>query len=317
MNIFTLTPNPGVDRTLYVEAVSFNKILRATSTRLDWGGKGFNVSRALRTLGVESVALGFCGGGTGKMLEDGLRRTGVKTDFTQIRGETRTNTVINEVDTGRYVKVNEAGPTIQEDEIQAIYEKISQLAQPDDLWVVAGRLPLGVTDMFYADVIRLVQSLGGRVLFDASGEAFRLGCLEKPFLVKPNRDETEELTGQKITRPEDKMRAVRHFLDLGIACVAMSLGEEGLLVARQNEAYQAIPPQVEVRMDMGAGDSLLAGIIYAFSQNLPLDETAKWGAAVGTASVMREGVAEFDMADVNHLLSVIQVESLNQFPPFG
>ena len=114
--IITLTPNPVLDRTLTVPHIEFDDVLRATSTRLDWGGKGFNVSRALQALGTESVAMAFAGGGTGQMLRQGLHALGIATDFVSIAGETRTNVVVVDQATGRHIKVNEAGPSISPQE---------------------------------------------------------------------------------------------------------------------------------------------------------------------------------------------------------
>src|SRR4051812_32113885 len=113
MAIYTLTLNPGLDRTLTVPSLHDNAVLRATNSRLDWGGKGFNVSRALKAMGEESVALGIVGGFTGQMLTKGLADLGIATDFVHIDAETRTNTVIQEPHSGRYIKVNEAGPIVE------------------------------------------------------------------------------------------------------------------------------------------------------------------------------------------------------------
>src|SRR3954451_24411287 len=110
--IYTVTLNPALDRELTVPALVFDDVLRATETRVDCGGKGFNVSRMLAALGAESIALGFAGGHTGAMLRDGLAALGIETDFVQIGGETRTNVSIVMTNDGHYVKVNEAGPTI-------------------------------------------------------------------------------------------------------------------------------------------------------------------------------------------------------------
>jgi len=115
--IVTVTLNPGPDRTLTVPAFAYDRVLRATSLRLDWGGKGLNVSRALKVLGTASVATGFAGGYAGQMITDGLESLGIATDFVPIAGETRTNTVIIEEGTDRYIKVNEAGPTVRPEEL--------------------------------------------------------------------------------------------------------------------------------------------------------------------------------------------------------
>ena len=196
--IVTLTPNPVLDRTLTVPHIELDEVFRATSTRLDWGGKGFNVSRALKALGKESVAMAFAGGGTGQMLEQGLHALGIETDFVSVAGETRTNVVVVDQATGRHIKVNEAGPSISPQEHDELLERVRQRVQPGDLWVLAGSLPPGLPANFYAEVIELLQGCGARAFLDTSGGPLRLGCAARPALVKPNVAEAQEITGQRV-----------------------------------------------------------------------------------------------------------------------
>ncbi|HOT93468.1 MAG TPA: 1-phosphofructokinase [Anaerolineae bacterium] len=288
--IITVTPNPVLDHTLTVPKIAFDTVTRATAVRDDWGGKGFNVSRVLLALGVESTALGFVGGATGQRLAAGLAALGIPTDFVTIAGETRTNIVIAEADSARYVKVNEAGPTIQPEEIAQFLNKVRQRATPGDTWALCGSLPPGVPDDFYAQLIEILQPRGVRVLLDTSGAALRLGVEARPFLVKPNTEEAAAFVGQPVETRADAFRAAHAFLEHGIAQVALSLGAEGLLLATRDAAVFAVPPEVPVRNVTGAGDALLAGLAYALERNMPLVEQARWGVASGTASAMHEGI---------------------------
>lgn len=296
--IVTLTPNPVLDRTLTVPHIQLDEVLRATSTRLDWGGKGFNVSRALKALGTESVAMAFAGGGTGQMLEQGLDILGIETDFVSVSGETRTNVVVVDQATGRHIKVNEAGPTISPQEHDELLQRIYQRVQPGDLWVLAGSLPPGLPASFYAKVIELLQGRGARAFLDTSGGPLRLGGAARPVLIKPNVAEAQEITGQQIDSPHDAFRAAGHFLSQGIEIVALSMGAEGLVLATADEAVWVKPPAVQVSNPTGAGDSLLAGIVWALQQGLPLQDVARWGVAAGTASAMRDGVSVGSRAEV-------------------
>src|SRR3954452_5122069 len=134
--IYTVTLNPALDRELTVPALVFDDVLRATETRVDCGGKGFNVARMLAALGAESVALGFAGGHTGAMLQDGLAALGIATDFVWIAGETRTNISIVTTDYDRHIKVNEAGPTISASEQAALVQRVRERVRSGDLWVL-------------------------------------------------------------------------------------------------------------------------------------------------------------------------------------
>jgi 1-phosphofructokinase family hexose kinase len=312
--IYTVTLNPVLDRTLSVPAIVFDDVLRATDVRFDWGGKGFNVSRALRLLGGESMALGFTGGGTGRMLERGLAELGIATELTPIQGETRTNVVIAEEGTGRYIKVNEAGPTILPAEREALLEKVRRLAKPGALWVLSGSLPPGVPAGFYALLVETIQSRGGLVFLDASGEPFRLGCAAGPFLVKPNTAEAAEALGISIREregdwlAEDLRAAGEAFLRQGITYVALSLGAGGLWFAGRDASCRLRPPKIRLGNPTGAGDSLLAGMVWALARGLSPREAAHWGVAAGSAAAMHAGTGVGTFEEVNALTQQVAVE---------
>lgn len=308
--IITVTPNPVLDRTMTVPEIIFDEMTRATSVRLDWGGKGFNVSRVLLALGVESVAMGFVGGSTGQRLATGLAGLGIVTDFVTIAGETRTNVVITDAQAQHYVKVNEAGPTVTPEEITRFLDRVHNRAVPGDTWVLSGSLPPGVPPDFYATLIRRLKARGCRVLLDASGDPLRLGCEAGPFLVKPNAIEAAALTGIAIDSRNDALRAARAIVNLGATQVALSLGADGLLLAMQDEAVLATPPAVSVKNVTGAGDALLAGLVCALEHGLPLTEQGRWSVAVGTASAMAEGVSIVTPESVKRVFEETSVEEV-------
>jgi 1-phosphofructokinase family hexose kinase len=312
--IVTVTPNPGLDRTLTVPRITFNEMIRAAAVQLDRGGKGFNVSRALKALGAESVAMGLVGGATGQMLARGLNEIGIATDLLPVQGETRTNTVIADTSGERYVKVNEAGPIVREEEAVAFFERVRERVCPGDLWALCGSLPPGVGLDFYAQLVALLQGRGAKALLDTSGEPLRLGCAAAPYLVKPNVREAEEMIGRQIASEVDALDAAGHFLRQGVELVAMSLGADGLLLTSRWGSVWARPPRVQVRNPVGAGDALLAGLIWALSRSghnqaeVSLAEVARWGVAAGTAAAMREGVSVGTRAAVEVLYGQVQVE---------
>lgn len=308
--IVTVTPNPSLDRTLTVPRISFDEMVRASGSRLDWGGKGFNVSRALQALGTGSVATGFLGGATGQMLAHGLRDMGIAADPLPIAGETRTNTIITEAEIGRYIKVNEPGPTVYPEELSAFFRKVGARIQPGDLWILSGSLPPGLPPDFYAQLVSLVQTGGAKAFLDASGEPLKLGCAACPYLVKPNATEAVELTGHPIQSEIDALGTARFFLRLGVEVVALSLGAEGLLLAREQNAVWARPPRVRAPNPVGAGDALLAGLAWALEQGLALEEMARWGVAAGTAAAMGEGVSTGSLAAVRSLQEEVDIRNI-------
>ncbi len=307
--IITVTLNPSLDRTLTVPCITFGGVLRATASRLDWGGKGFNISRALQALGAESVAMGLVGGSTGQVLERGLRGMGITTDLVSIDGETRTNVVIADSQGECYVKVNEPGPAVHKDELAVFLDRVRARIWPGDLWILSGSLPPGVPSDFYAQLIRLVQARGARALLDTSGEPLGLGCAASPSLIKPNAVEAAEVTGLQIQTDSDALDAAYALLRHGVEYVALSLGIKGLLLASAQQVVRAKPPHVQARNPVGAGDALLAGLAWALDRELSLVEMARWGVAAGTAAAMQEGVSTGTRAEVEALYGKVQTET--------
>lgn len=290
-HIYTVTLNPAVDRELTVPVITYDSVLRSSTQSVDFGGKGFNVSRMLKSLGAESTALGFVGGRSGELLNDGLLSLGIKTDFVWVSGETRTNVSIKSTEDNHYIKVNEPGPTITEKEQHALVEKISGLAQPGDWWVLAGSLPPGVPANYYAQLINLIQGSGGRVVFDASGKALAEGYHSKPFMIKPNDIELHELTGLPVETPEQVVQASQKLQEIGIQIIVISLGKKGAMLLSKDERWVAQSPPIQESNPIGAGDSLVGGMVWSLSQGHSVKEAIGWGVACGAAAASLSGTA--------------------------
>ncbi len=308
--IYTVTLNPALDRELTVPEIRFNDVLRATVVRIDFGGKGFNVSRALHALGGESVALGFVGGGTGARIARGLAGLGIRTDFVEISDETRTNVSIVSERLPQHIKVNEAGPVISPEEGAALLSKVASLAQAGDWWVLSGSLPHGLPPTFYAEIIECVQRAGGRAVLDTSGEPLKRACEVRPYLVKPNAFEATELTGIPVTSPEDSQAAVAAIHALGVAHVYMSFGKAGALLSDGRACWVGAAPVITERNPIGAGDSAVAGVMWGLSHDLPLPEVLRWGIACGTAAASLPGTTMGDLALVSSFLDRVVVRRL-------
>lgn len=311
--IITLTPNPSVDRTLQVSRLFFNEIIRTSQANLSWGGKGFNVSRALRLVDQPSVALAWVGGGAGKMLEDGLNKLGIQTDFVWVDEETRTNTIAQEEGGEWYMRFNEAGPHIPDRAIEELNEKTARYAMVGNIWVASGSLPQDVPNDFYANLIRMLQGKGVRVFFDSNDEALRLGLAEKPFLVSPDLLEAEALVGFQLKNIDDVKKAALSFLRLGVEHVALSFEAGKLILASQREMVIASPLKVPYRNITGAGDALMAGLVYGFSREERLSEIARWASAFRGAWVSNARYEEIDKKTVGGLFDVVEAVSLPMF----
>ncbi len=308
--IYTLTLNPALDRELTVPELLFDQVLRASMLRVDYGGKGFNISRALAALGKESVAVGFVGGLTGQRIANGLAELGIRTDFVLIGSETRTNVSIVSQSQPHHLKVNEAGPTITPSEQEALLQKIQVLAQAGDWWVLSGSLPPGLSATVYAEIIRLVQAAGAQALLDTSGTPLRYGCEAGPFLAKPNTVEAGELTGRSVTSPQEAREAVILIHELGVRNILISLGKAGALLSTGEHVWLAEPPQIQERNPIGAGDSAVAGLVWGLCHQLTWPEILRWSVACGAAAASLEGTAVGPKALVEQLSSQVSLTKL-------
>jgi len=308
--IYTLTLNPAIDRELTVEEIEYDKVLSALEARVDFGGKGFNVSRMLKSLGTPSVAVGFVGGNTGRRLQDGLHALDIASDFVWVDTETRTNiSVVTQVH-DHYIKVNEKGPLVNEDKQAELLDKIESIAQAGDWWVLAGSLPPGVDDSFYARIIKALNEREAIAVLDTTGEALRLGCAEKPFLIKPNGEETQMLTGLPVDTPEGVAVAAEALREMGAKNVVISLGKSGALLQTAKGAWMVHPPLIKEKNPIGAGDAMVGGLVWALAQDIPLDEALSWGVASGAAAAGLSGTDVGSLAQITELRSQVRIEAL-------
>jgi 1-phosphofructokinase family hexose kinase len=305
--VITVTLNPTLDKTLSVPRLRPGAVHRAQILREDLGGKGINVSRALRALGIPSWQVGFMGGGTGQAMRTGLQGAGFNVHFLEVDGETRRNITLLDEATGQYTKINEPGPSVAPHHLAALEAQVDQMARPNDLWAFCGSLPPGAPADLYATLIQQVQERGGRAFLDTSGPAFHEGVAAHPFAVKPNSEEAAELLGHSLYSDDEHCGAARRLRAEGISLVALTRGAQGLVLAMGGDVLIAIPPRVPARSPVGAGDAALAGLLWAVCENCDAVETARRVVACGTATAMQEGTGVGDRALVEELLSQIQV----------
>ncbi len=308
--IYTVTLNPAVDRELTVPAMEFDSVLRATEARVDFGGKGFNVSRLLKGLGADSTAVGFLGGRAGELLQDGLQSLGIGTDFVRVPGETRTNISIVNQAHDHYLKVNEKGPRVSEEKQTELLEKIDSLAAPGDWWVLAGSLPPGISDDFYARIVSALYRHGANAILDTSGESLRLGCLEHPYLVKPNAEESQTLTGLPMESAGEIAAAAAEIRRLGAQNVVISMGKPGALLNTAEETWLTHSPAIQEKNPIGAGDSMVGGLVWGLTQGIGLKEALGWGVASGAATASLPGTEVGTRPLIEGLFKQVRFEKL-------
>ncbi len=278
-------------------------VLRASRSQVDYGGKGFNVSRLLKGLGAASTAVGFLGGKSGEILQEGLRALEIQTDFVWIPGETRTNISIVTEGGGHYIKVNEKGPVVSPEKQRELLEKVHRLAQPGDWWVLAGSLPQGVPEDFYAQIVRALNDCDAKALLDTIAGPLRLGCREQPYLVKPNTEEAHGLTSLPVETPVEIARAAAAVRQIGAENVVISMGKAGAMLHTAGETWLARSPKIVEKNPIGAGNSMVGGLIWALTQGEGLKEALGWGIASGAATASLPGTQVGTLALIEKLLA--------------
>ncbi|HEV2333938.1 MAG TPA: 1-phosphofructokinase family hexose kinase [Stellaceae bacterium] len=300
-SIVTLTMNPALDVATSTDRIAPTHKLRCTAPRYDPGGGGINVARAVHALGGDAVAIFPVGGPTGDMIRHLLDAEGVAHQPIEIAGFTRESLAVEERQSGKQYRFILPGPELPERDQERCLGALSLLAPTASYIVASGSLPLGVADDFYARVARLAKTCGKRLVLDTSGPALK-NSGGGVYMLKPSLRELGDLTGQEIRSERDQERAARQIVDQGrCEIVVLSLGPEGALLATadNSERFTAIP--VEARSTVGAGDSMLAGIVLGLCRGLPLREAVRFGMAAGAAALLGTGTELCRRADVERL----------------
>lgn len=260
--IITVTPNPSLDRTIELPRLLRGEVNRAAAVRLDPGGKGVNVARALTAAGRETIAVLPSGRAPGNRLHGLLDAHHVRAATVAIDGVTRTNITLVEPD-GTTTKVNEPGPVLTDDEVAQLADTVVTLAAGARWVVTCGSLPAGMPTDFHAEIVRRIRPTGTRVAVDASGDPLRSACAAGPDLIKPNHAELAELVGRPLTSLGEVLGAARELRAAGVGAVLVSLGAGGALLVDADGEYHADSLPVAVRSTVGAGDAALAGFLAA------------------------------------------------------
>ncbi|GAB3985615.1 1-phosphofructokinase [Actinoallomurus acanthiterrae] len=277
--IVTLTLNPSLDRTIEVDRLVTGAVIRATSVRLDPGGKGVNVSRALLANDVPTVAVVTAGGADGDQLVHLLEVDGIPLRAVPVDGRTRSNVTIVEPD-GVVTKLNEPGEPLSPAELDAVADMVLAATEGASWVVTCGSLPPGVPTEIYARLCEFFTAAGVRVAVDSSGPALLAALEAKPVLVKPNREELAEAVGRPVGSLGDVIEAAEELRDRGARTVLASLGADGAVLVEEEGVTIGEAPVAAPRSTVGAGDALLAGFLAAGARGAPaLAEGLAWGAA--------------------------------------
>ena len=308
--IYTVTLNPAIDKTAVITNFTAGTVNRVETLREDAGGKGINVSKCLKALGAESVAVLLLAGDAGKHLAGLLEQEGLRLLCGEAEGQTRTNLKIVAPGLGQNTDINEPGPKASEETLQVLLENLCEKIQSNDIVVLAGSLPVGAPADTYRRWTEVLQNKGAKVFLDADGPAMAEGIKGKPYLVKPNETELSRLLGRPMETEEQILAGGKALLEMGVTRALISLGGDGAYLLEKDNVYRAKCPRVEVKSTVGAGDSVVAAMAYGLQEKLPLEESFRLAMAMGAASVMQTGTQAPDKALVSDLTRQVQVLSL-------
>jgi 1-phosphofructokinase/tagatose 6-phosphate kinase len=312
--IVTVTLNAAIDRTLTVPNFQRGQRHRASASLSLPGGKGINVARALKTLGVPVVATGFAGGKAGDRIVEALTAESILNDFVRIEDESRTSTAVVDPTGETYTEINEWGPAIQEEELSLLLDKLHYLTQGAELVVFAGSLPRDVPDHFYAEAIHDLARRHVPAALDCDKEPLRLGVEAEPFIVTPNQAEAESLAGQEFHDDEDFRLGLEQITDQGARNVLITTDTgcyASLREEREARRFSAVAPRVEPVSVVGSGDVLLAAYVAGRSAGRSLEESLRAAVAAGTASTLEVGAGRFDTRHAGRLQAGVEITELD------
>lgn len=293
--IYTITFNPSLDYIMHVEHFEYGETNRSNNEEMFPGGKGFNVSTILQRLGYDNTALGFAAGFTGKEIVRMLEERGFQLDLVNLdEGFSRINVKMKG---SKETEVNGNGPDIPADKLNILMNKIDAISDGDTL-IMAGSIPSTLPNDIYEQIMIRLQNKDVRIIVDATNELLLKVLPYKPFLIKPNHRELEEIFHVSITNQEDLMQYASMLQDKGAINVLVSLGGDGAMLIDENKhVYHCPAAKGKLINSVGSGDSMVAGFLAGYLKNKDYKEAIRLGSACGGATAFSFDLAEKSLID--------------------
>ena len=310
--IVTITLSPCIDKSTSVSLMLPEKKLRCKATKLEPGGGGINVARALKKLGIDAVAVYPSGGYTGKFFNHLMDLEKITSKIIETKNETRENIIISDESVNHQYRFGMPGTELTEAEWKSCLQAVEEIDDVEFI-VASGSLPPGVPLDFYATLAGIAKKKNAKYFVDTSGEALKDAAERGVYLLKPNLGELSYLSGVRELHPEDVVGAAKQIINKGMCeVVVVSMGMSGAALITRDIIETITPPKVEMKSTVGAGDSLVAGIIYSLSKGHPIDMAVRYGVACGTAATINSGTELCTKEDADRLFSMIRTVSENK-----
>ena len=308
--ILTVTLNPALDVFCRVSSDSTGKNFVVNELMASAGGKGINVSRVLHRLGVNTLALGCVGGTTGTLMKKMIEKEKIPYSFVVGGSKTRTNVTMICPARNTSAHIISKGNPVSLKDIQKFKKIFFQNLLSRSMVVLSGRLPPGVKDSFYFELIELAKQRHIPSVLDSHGQAFKIGLKAKPFCIKPNREEAEFIVREKLNSLSKIKHALKYFLDSGTKMIILSLGEEGAVATEGRGVWLALPPKIKGGHDVGCGDALIAGFIFSIQKKLSFPRALQMAVATGTANALAVKPGEIQRKEIHRLLAEVKIKAI-------
>lgn len=303
--IITVTLNPAMDKTVIIPRFQVGNVNSIEKKRMDVGGKGINVSKVIKKLGGESIALGIVGGNSGYEIKNYLDNEGIKQDFVHDKAETRVNIKVVDTINETYTDINDQGGPYHSTSYEMVEEKLCSIVKEGDIVILSGSLPLGADEKIYSKWIGYCNNKGVKTFVDVNGNLLKKAIDNQPYLIKPNNHELEVLYGTQLENITDYINVARGIVKTGVKKIVISLGENGALYITKDKVFHGQGLKVNVKSTVGAGDSMVAAFAYGEEKKLSDEETFKLAIATSAASVMTEGTKAPEFHDIIELLDKV------------
>lgn len=305
--IGTITLNPSLDHNWIVEGFVKDDTNRVKELIETPGGKGVNVSKVVRELGGRTHAFALLGGLAGARHKRLTRSLDFPLTEVPIAGETRINIVLTDIKDRTQSRISAKGPSVTPSEMRRLVRRLCAVRPRPAYWVFGGSLPGDLAPDTYRQLIGTLQANGTPCVLDADGRALAEGVKARPFMIKPNEFEMQRLCGRRLSSVDSYVREARKLAASGIGLVVVSLAKRGALFVSGYQAFRVTTPDVPVRSHIGAGDSLIGGLLHGLQRGLPLQRAAMTGVAASTSSVMRSAPRLCHRSDITALLRRLRV----------
>jgi 1-phosphofructokinase family hexose kinase len=307
--ILTLTINPAVDRNVLADRLVFEDRAYIIARSDSAGGRGINASRVLHSFGAKTLAIATSGGSNGELFERLLENSGFPITVVHIKEEIRINFTITDKH-GLAIKLNEFGPPLANRELERVEDAVAKRLPKAQWLMLCGSIPPGVSSDFYCQLIRMARGHGVKTLLDTDGEALLHGIEAEPTVVTPNQQEAERLLNRALITRAHFRDAAQRIKQMGPESVILSLGSRGAVAVDGHAAIEVVPPRIDARSPIGAGDALAAAFVWAATKGSDFADAVRWGVAAGTASTRLPGLEFADQEQTTEIYNAVEVREV-------